>query len=511
MLISALRRLLWRAPPAKLPQPTPASASKPSKLPKKAVILQKRSLFAEILDWMLAPLLVVWPLTVILTYSVAERLANQPYDRALEDQVRGLSRQVLWDGNTSYINLPSAARNLLRADDTDQVFFQVRNTRNRIIAGDPDLGLPDADDDRRVEEVRYRTDTDKEEPVRIAYLWVAPPEIGAAEDRKVLVQVGETLGKRTRLATEIVKGVILPQFIVLPISVLLVWFGLSRGIAPLNQMQARLQARKPGDLSPIPLEQVPEELSPLIVSFNELLLRLELNMQAQKRFVSDAAHQLKTPLAGLRLQAELASTATQDAEREESLRNIARGSRQATRLVNQLLVLARAEAQSNDIVNHHIPKTKVDLSLLAQDIAAERVGDALAQGHDLGLEAETPVFIQGNETLLRELLKNLIDNALTYAPPATRITVRVTENEATALLEVEDTGLGIPMHERSAVLQPFYRVLGTGKDGSGLGLAIVQHITAQHQGSLSLLDNPHCAGSPQAGLLVQVSLPKLAT
>lgn len=489
-------------------KPTAAQDGATGKVFKKAIILQKRSLFAEILDWMLAPLLVVWPLTIILTYGVAEGLANQPYDRALEDQVRALSRQVLWDGNTSYINLPSAARNLLRADDTDQIYFQVRNTRNRIIAGDPDLGLPEVEEDRRFEGVRYRTDRDKEDPIRIAYTWVAPAEVGAAEDQKVLVQVGETLGKRTRLATEIVKGVILPQFIVLPISVLLVWFGLSRGIAPLNQMQARLQARKPGDLSPIPLDQVPEELSPLIISFNELLLRLELNMQAQKRFVSDAAHQLKTPLAGLRLQAELAASATQDAEREQSLQNIARGSRQATRLVNQLLVLARAEAQSNDILNHHVPKTTVDLSALAQEITTDRVDEALSLGHDLGLEIDTPITLLGNETLLRELLKNLIDNAITYAPPATRITVRVSEFPDSVLLEVEDTGYGIPQHERNAVLQPFYRVLGTGKDGSGLGLAIVQRITTQHQGKLSLLDSPSSSQQDFPGLLVQVHLPK---
>ncbi len=506
MIFSALRRAFKRSP--RKPVRLVAASVQGVKTEKKTVTLQKRSLFAEILDWMLAPLLVVWPLTVILTYSVAERLANQPYDRALEDQVRALSRQVLWDGSASYINLPAAARNLLRADDTDQIFFQVRSSRNRIIAGDPDLGLPDLEEDRKFEGVRYRTDNDKEEPVRIAYTWVAPPVVGALDEQRVLVQVGETLGKRTRLATEIVKGVILPQFIVLPISVLLVWFGLSRGIAPLNQMQARLQARKPSDLSPIPLEQVPEELSPLIVSFNELLLRLEMNMQAQKRFVSDAAHQLKTPLAGLRLQAELASSATQDSEREKSLQNIARGSRQATRLVNQLLVLARTEAQSNDASNHHIPKTRLDLSQLAQEVTADRVGDALVLGHDLGLEAEAPVFMNGNDTLLRELLKNLIDNALTYAPPATHITVRVSDTVSGVLLEVEDTGLGIPSHERNAVLQPFYRVLGTGKDGSGLGLAIVQHITSQHQGCLSLLDNPHCVGKAQAGLLVQVSMPK---
>jgi two-component system sensor histidine kinase TctE len=468
----------------------------------KAPSLERRSLFVEILDWMLAPLLLVWPLTIFLTYGVAEGLSQHPFDRVLEDQVQALSRQVRWEGNISFVNLPSAARNILRADDTDQIFFQIRNQKNRIISGDPDLSVPDDEDSKRLQVVLFRSEEMADKKIRIAHMWVAPPNSEASSSTWVLVQVAETLGKRTQLATEIIKGMLLPQFIVLPISVLLVWFGLSRGIKPLNSLQRRIQLRKPDDMSPIPLSQVPEELSPVVMSFNNLLMRLEHNMQVQKRFVSDAAHQLKTPLAGLRMQAELAHTAVTDTERSKSLDNITRGTRQATRLVNQLLSLARAEALGGQGGIDSLPKQRLDLSELVREVALEWIDDALMQGHDLGLESETPAWIVGNAVLLKEMIKNLIDNALTYTPAPGTITLRVTQNEQETVLDVEDTGPGITTAERESVLHPFYRVLGTGKDGSGLGLAIVQHTAVQHGAQLILQDNPRAQESP--GLWVQI-------
>ncbi len=463
---------------------------------------ERRSLFAEILDWMLAPLLLVWPITIFLTYGVAEGLSQTPFDRGLEDQVQALSRQVRWDGDSSFVNLPPAARNILRADDTDQIFFQIRSQKNRILAGDPDLSLPDEDDSRRLSVVFFRNEELGDKKIRIAHLWVAPPDAQTQSSRWVLVQVAETLGKRTQLATEIVKGMILPQFVVLPISVLLVWFGLSRGIRPLNTLQNRIQQRNPSDLSPIALSDVPEELSPVVISFNDLLLRLEHNMAVQKRFVADAAHQLKTPLAGLRVQAELAHSAHSESERTNSLNNITRGSLQATRLVNQLLALARTEAQATHGALDSLPTQRVDLSDLAREVTSDWIGEALNQGHDLGLEADRAAWIQGNAVLLKELLKNLIDNALTYTPTPGTMTVRVHTLQDQVILQVEDSGPGVPSSEREAVLHPFYRVLGTGKDGSGLGLAIVHHIVKQHQAQLRLLDNPNTPSS--TGLLVDI-------
>ena len=499
------------------------SKLEPKVIPKVAVKAAPaaRSLFAEILDWMLAPLLLVWPLSIILTYGIAENLANRPYDRALDDHVTAIMQQIKWDKDTGTPRLliPPSARDMLRADDLDVFYFQAMvyraGSKREFLSGDYLLPQP-LDETWVVDELRFRDDIISETPVRIAYMWVAapPPKVSTgvvnALGRKeifVLVQVAETLGKRNQLATEIVKGLILPQFIVLPITVLLVWFGLSRGLAPLSDIQARIRRRKPDDMSPINVKHMPEELLPVILAFNDLLARLNDNVQSQKRFVADAAHQLKTPLAGLRMQAELAQTGTAD-DRAHSLQNIVRGSAQATRLVNQLLALARTEHNlvSKDFV-------RIDLAEIAREITAEWVPEALARRQDLGLELgddHAPMYIFGNAVLLREMLKNLIDNALRYSPSGGIITVRVRRSNTNSadptdiVLEVEDAGSGISDSEKERVLEPFYRVLGTAQDGSGLGLAIVRETVAKHGASLALHDNPIHTKEGQAGLLVRI-------
>ena len=174
----------------------------------------------------------------------------------------------------------------------------------------------------------------------MAYTWV---DLNPPSTQPALLIVAETVEKRTQLANDIIKGVIIPQFVVLPVAVLLVWFGLSRGVAPLNALQQRLRARRPDDLSPIDERAAPSEIAPLLAAMNDLLDRLSSNVQAQRRFVADAAHQLKTPLAGLRTQAELELRDASPEEMQSSLRQLVTGSERATRLVNQLLLLARAE------------------------------------------------------------------------------------------------------------------------------------------------------------------------
>ena len=234
---------------------------------------------------------------------------------------------------------------------------------------------------------------------------------------------------------------------------------------------------------------------------NELLDRLSANVAAQRRFVADAAHQLKTPLAGLRTQAELALRDASPDEMQSSLRQLVTGSERATRLVNQLLLLARAE--------HPDPAglAACDLNAIAAQQTAQWVPQALARRIDLGFEeAPRPALIHGNPILLAELLNNLIDNALRYTPGGGRVTVRVASAEAQALLEVEDSGPGIPPSERERVFDRFYRVLGTRTDGSGLGLAIVREIAQKHRAEVDIAD-PSGTVPEQPGTLVRVTFP----
>ena len=322
----------------------------------------------------------------------------------------------------------------------------------------------------------------------------------------LLVQDAEGLASRTALARNIVRGVILPQFVIVPISILLVWFGLGQGIVPLNELQARIRRRRPDDLSPIDQREAPEEIAPLVDSINGLLGRLEQSIHTQKRFIADAAHQLKTPLAGLRMQAELAARQTDTHELRASLRQIGLSVVRTTRLVNQLLSLARAENQG---VASQGASTTLDLRTPVRDAVQELAPMALDKGLDLEFEAPPgPLWVRGHALLLHELTKNLLDNAIAYTPPGGSVAVRLQDDPTNwqSTLSVEDTGVGIAPSERELVFRPFYRVLGTGHDGSGLGLSIVQEIARQHGATVELADNPACSASDTPGLVVRIHL-----
>ena len=459
---------------------------------------EQRSLFGEILDWMLAPLLLLWPMSVALTWLVAQSIASRPFDRDLSELARTVARQVVVvpgsveQPSAIRLRLPEVAAEVLRTDDAEKVYFQVLGARGEFVAGDRDLPVPD-EVPAAAQTLKYRDDQVHDDAVRVAYLWLPPT--GVPGELAPLVQVAETLDKRSRLATEIIKGVIVPQFVVLPLAVLLVWFALARGIRPLNELQQRIRRRESTDLSPIEERHVPEEVAPLVGAINDLLGRLDDSMRSQKHFLADAAHQLKTPLAGLRMQAELAQREIDAGEQDpkalkRSLQHIAHASERAAHMVNQLLAMARAEAQ-----NLARPAEPVDLAALARETVRDFVPKAMDKRIDLGYEGPEDDqslrgTLMGQPLLVRELIRNLVDNALQYTPAGGTVTARVLDDPfgQVVVLQVEDTGPGIPEAERALVLQPFYRALGTNVDGSGLGLAIVAEIVQQHAAELTIAD-----------------------
>jgi len=471
----------------------------------------QRSLFGEILDWMLAPLLLLWPMSIAITYLIAQSIANQPFDRALEDSVTVLAQQVTEVNHKTVVHLPVSARDLLRADDTDNIYFQISAPGGGFVEGDHDMPPLPLDDERpAVGTVQFRNDMMHGSDVRIASLQVDLRSMSetraSVAPRLATVQVGETLEKRAQLANEIIKGVILPQFVILPVALALVWFALSRGLSPLAQLQQRIRARRPDDLSPIDSGQVPEEISPLVRSLNDMLARLAQTIALQKRFIADAAHQMKTPLAGMRMQSELALRQTDQSDIHRSLEQLAKSSESATRLINQLLSLARAENQTPATTSLQT----IELCELARTVVQEWVPMSFTQRIDLGFEqADHPIMISGNAIMLRELLSNLLDNALHYTPALGSVTVRAGVDEQTgrAFLEVEDTGPGIAPAEREHVFERFYRVLGSHLAGSGLGLAIVREIAQQHEATVALCNNPRSQDQKAPGCLFRVTLP----
>ena len=452
---------------------------------------EQRSLFGEILDWMLTPLLLLWPASLALTWLVAQNIADKPFDRALEYNVRALAQLVVVKNGQAQFNLPQPARELLRADDADQIYYQVIGLQGELVSGEKEVPAPPETIKTSAWEVKLRDEEVRGLPVRVAAIWIQSEVPGA---RDALVQVAETREKRSVLATEIIKGVMLPQFVILPLAVLLVWLALVRGTRPLNQLEARIRARKSDDLSPLDETSVPQEVVPLVSSVNGLLTRLKDSMAAQKRFLADAAHQLKTPLAGLRMQADLALRQSASADDLKlSLQQIGRSSIRATHTVNQLLALARAEGGGNVMTLQ-----ACDLVVLTRDVVQDAIPRAMEKRIDLGYEGlpvnDASAVVQANPTLMKEMIRNLVDNALNYTPSSAEhpgiITVRVTSDgiAKAVFLQVEDTGPGIPEAERELVMQPFYRVLGTNTDGSGLGLAIVQEIAQKHHAVLTVED-----------------------
>ena len=464
---------------------------------------RQNSLFGEILDWMLTPLLLLWAITFGLTWLVAEGIAQVPFDRGLGHNARALAQLVQIDQERVKFQLPQPAREILHADETDSVYYQVLGSRGEFLSGERLLPTPLEDEKLVTNELRMRDDVLKGTPIRVAYIWV---RVEAPEARPALVQVAETLEKRSVLAREIIQGVMLPLFVILPLAVLLVWLALARGIQPLNQLEERIRKRKPDDMSPLDESVVPTEVLPLVSSINDLLTRLKDSIATQKRFLADAAHQLKTPLAGLRMQADLAQRTDASADDlKQSLKQIGRASMRATHTVNQLLALARAESSGAPIAMQNC-----DLAALTMDVVKDSLPRAMERHIDLGFEAPAQgrAMMQGNPTLLKEMVRNLIDNAINYTPSSLAqpgvVTARVSGDAASGwVLQVEDSGPGIPAQERERVFEPFYRALGTEADGSGLGLAIVQEIAEKHGAKIQLDDTHpgHTAPGARFGIL----------
>ena len=434
---------------------------------------------------MLAPLLFIWPLSIAVTHYFSTSVADFPYDQALREQVLAIARQVHFVNGEPRVSLSDSARALLRADEIDSVFFHVLDVSGRRVAGDVELPLPG---DRQqmigqeAGEVGYRNEEYRGQDLRVAFSVVASPD-GRG---RALIEVGETLDKRQQLSNKIIASVILPQFVIIPLAVVLVWFGLSRGLRPLTRLRERIEKRREGDLSPIASGRVPEELQPLADAFNSMLARMQHNMDVQRRFVADAAHQMRTPLTGLKTQAQLAARESDPEALRFALEQISGSADRASHLVNQLLALARAEA------SEHVeqPLVPVDLEQVLREAVSLWVPNAMRRKIDLGFEAEGAVSVLGNAFLLREMINNLLDNALRYSQDGGQVTARVLAQGDFALLEIEDSGIGISEEDAYKVFERFYRVEGTGVDGSGLGLAIVREIAELHHAAATLRPRP---------------------
>ena len=315
------------------------------------------------------------------------------------------------------------------------------------------------------------------------------------DERRYLVQVGERYEGRRDIALSIVKNLLLPLLFALPVLGLLVWLNVARTLRPLAALGRQVAQRDPGTLVALDSGEIPAEVMPLVESLNRLFQRVAQLIDNERRFTADAAHELRTPLAALKTQAQVARGAVDAAARTRALDNVIAGCDRATHLVQQLLTLARLDPEE--------PASKAeacDLRVLARAAVAELAPYALSRKIEIDLAEGAPVGVPGNAGLIAILLRNLIDNAIRYSPEGGSVLVLAAGDDRTGTLTVTDQGPGIPAEERNKVGQRFYRVLGTEESGSGLGLSIVKRIAELHGATVSLDE-----GEQGAGLSVSVT------
>jgi two-component system sensor histidine kinase TctE len=429
-----------------------------------------RSLRAHLLRLLLPPIAALLALGAFIAYFPSIEPTTEAYDQKLVDIGIALGGHVRVTPEEYRFELPPAVEEVLRADRLDKIYYRVISPGGLEIAGDATLPLSPSDSPAY--DAKHHG-----QPVRIVSVQTPCGRSTCA------VLVAETTVKRAQAARDIVLSSLFPEILIALATLVIVWFGVKRGLWPLARLSEEIKARSPRDLRPIDIAAAPEETASLLTALNGLLGQVAGAAQNQRRFLANAAHQLRTPLAGLRAHTELALAQPMPESCRGHLEQVHQATIRTARLANQLLALARAEPGGSER-----PSGEINLKAVVEDQADTWVHQALARDVDLGFELEAAP-VQGDAFLLREAMANLVHNAIEYSQRGGRVTVRTGRNGSHTFVEVEDDGPGIPLHERERVLERFYRVPGTPGTGSGLGLAIVREIAASHAGAISLDDN----------------------
>lgn len=438
----------------------------------------RRGLFA----WLIVPVMALAVVSTAASYVTAYRFANQVYDRWISDTAVALSHLVHVDGERVSLDLPPEAQEMLDSDQRDRIYFKVTDAGGTFVAGHRGLGGAPRAVVAGAEPYCFDTAL-QGEPLRSA--------VFVPRDGRYTVEIAETVNKRDTLALEIIASMLLPLIAVIALAAAGIWVGVGRGLRPLTTLASEIARRSGQDLRPVDESATPDEVRPLMHSLNGLLARLEVALATQRRFVADAAHQLRTPLTGLKTQAELALRNRDPAAVRISLEHILESTDRTSRLVNQLLSLARAEPEGHTTFR----RDRLDLTRLMREVTADWIPRALERRSDLGFAGEAPAWIEGDAALLREMAGNLIENALRYCPPGSEITVAARPGLHGSELTVTDNGPGVPLAERSRVFERFHRILGSEAPGSGLGLAIVKQIAEGHGAATELTDGPGGLGT----------------
>lgn len=446
------------------------------------------------------------------TYSTAQWVSEWAFDESLLNRAHGLLIHLDADRTDPLTPISAQTDRLLRIDRWDKIYFRVVGANGEHLNGDAGLPL-----DESLTDTASPTATNaRARAAASTSLPLTPPDAVFYEadyggervrvvrlahrdaSRHIDILVAETMHKRREAVRRLLTGFGAAAALLVVTAALAVRFGIPYGLAPLRRLEARIKTRSGADLTPVDSTHVPMEIAELVRALNLLFGRLREAQDAQRRFLQDAAHQLRTPLAGLQIQLELLQQHDAGANRE-AIESLLRSVGRVTRLTNQLLVLARAEAGTRQMDS----ASAVELAPLIDDALEDWLRIADARQIDLGIERDI-VSIPGDPTLLRALIDNLVDNALKYTPPGGQVNLRCTMVDGEVEIEVSDTGPGISDEARKRVFTRFYRAPGAAAMGSGLGLPIAREIAKAHHGSIEI-----GRGRNGRGTCLRVRLPAL--
>ncbi|MEN9436862.1 MAG: hypothetical protein RIR09_1517 [Pseudomonadota bacterium] len=443
----------------------------------------KPSLRRRLLWLLCSAVLLAWGATALFTYFDARQQIGQMLDAQLAQSAGLIAAQLEHEGGAS-AELPAARQYRQAFTSVFQVWDRSAALHLRS-ANAPATRLSQSDggySDTTIDGVRWR----------IFSRW--------DDSGRFLVQTGERFELREELAQSVANHLLHPLVVALPVLALLIWLSVYAGLRPLGAVAGQLQSRAPENLAALDEARVPREVSPLVQAINALFARVRASFEQERRFTADAAHELRTPLAGIKTQAQVALAALpvgSSAELGRALAHVVQGVDRATHLVEQLLVLARLDPQAD------LPGAMpVVLHDLAAACIAELAQSAADKNIALALDGADKAQILGDPTLLAVLLRNLVDNAIRYSSAADEVEVSVTRAPGALVLRVADNGPGIAQEERDRVLDRFYRIVGSSGQGSGLGLSIVKRIADLHHASIRLLSK-----AQGTGLVVEVSFP----
>ncbi|CAJ0878397.1 sensor histidine kinase [Ralstonia flatus] len=478
-------------PPLRSPDPAPARA---------------HSLRARLVLWLALPLVVYVAADGWLDLAAARHNADLVHFHALDTAAQMISGQVEWDEGRLRVSVPPAALAVFAAPESpvrDQVTYQVSTEHGRLLAGRLDFGTRPAFDAAGLADAGTYTDTVEGRPVHVAAVVRTMYDAGRTE--RVVTRVAQTMNGRDAMIRQLWWPATVRQLALVGLALAMILIGLTLELRPILRLAGNVSARAPTDLAPLDPDGLQHELQPIAGAFNQYLQRIADNALTQKRFIADAAHQMRTPLAILDTQMQVAAQANADAALHEVLKAARTSTRNLADLINDLLLLSQAEASA-------ATSEAVDLSQVARTVLEDLALLADGRQIDLGIEpAEQPVWTSGNRTLIAALLFNLVDNAVRYTQEGGHVTVQVSADYGWAMLTVIDNGPGIPPEAYTRVFERFTRLEGTQTQGSGLGLAIVRQIVDRMGGQIALAPGPGGVGLAVTVWLRRTSAPAAAS